>query len=79
MSGSDFIALRVGRKVPEECWVTGQRIACGECGAIFWVIGHRETDGPGVTDKQKEDLEIAIAAEHVDEKFADHLESYEFD
>ena len=78
MTGSNFVALRVGKKMPEDYRKTGQRIACGECGAIFWVIGPRVAVQPGVSDKQKEDLEIAIAAEHFDEKFADHLELYEF-
>jgi len=79
MSSSNFITVRVGKKVPPDYRKTGQRVTCGECGAIFWVVGPIVVVDKCVTDEQIEKLEIAIAREHFDEKFSDHLESYEFD
>jgi hypothetical protein len=79
MSSSNFIASRIGKNIPEDYRKTGQRIACGECSAIFWIIGPRMSNERGVTDEQKDDMEITIAGEHFDEKFSEHLDFYEFD
>jgi hypothetical protein len=75
MPSSNFIAIRVGKKIPESHRKTGQRVNCGECGGIFWVVGPRVLVDKGATDEQIEKLEIAIAGEHFEEKFSDHLES----
>jgi hypothetical protein len=78
MTSSNFMASRVGKRMPVDFRKTGQRFVCGECGAIFSVIGPRVLINMGVTDKQIEHMEIVIAGEHVDDKFSDHLESYDF-
>ena len=78
MTSSDFMASRVGKKIPEDLRKTGQRVVCGECGAMFSVIGPRVLINIGVTAKQIEQMEIVMAGEHVDDKFSEHRESYEF-
>jgi hypothetical protein len=78
MTISNFIASRVGKKIPEDLRKTGQRVACGECGAIFSVFGPRVLINTGVTAKQIKRMEVVIAGEHVHDNFSDHLESYEF-
>jgi hypothetical protein len=49
------------------------------CGATFNIFHHASAVDRGAVPKQIEEVRGILRGEHIDEKFRNHLESYELD
>jgi hypothetical protein len=78
---SNYLAVRVGKKMPDDLRKMELRATCevNECGATFNIFHHVSAVNKGAVPKQIEEVQCILRDEHVDEKFRNHLESYELD
>jgi uncharacterized Zn finger protein (UPF0148 family) len=79
MNTLSFIAIRVGQKPPANYLKTGEHVVCPQCGATFSIARIDALADQKLVRDQITEMEAVLAGEHVDEKFADHLTSYEID
>ena len=78
---SNYLAVRVGKKMPNDFQKMELRATCtaNECGATFNIFHHMRALDKEAVPKQIEEVERILRGEHVDVKFRNHLESYELD
>ncbi len=78
---SNYLAVTVGEKMPEDFRKMDSRVTCevNGCGATFNIFHHASAVDKGAVLKQIEEMKRILRGEHVDEKFRNHLESYELD
>ena len=75
------MAVTVGKKMPEDFRKMESRATCemDGCGATFNIFHHASAVDRGAVPKQIEEVRGILRGEHIDEKFRNHLESYELD
>ena len=79
MSSLSFTAIRVGHKPPANYLKTGEIVVCPECGATFSISRVSAFVAEKLLPDQIAGMKEILGGEHVDDKFSDHLVSYEVD
>jgi hypothetical protein len=79
MSVSNFIAIRVGQKLPVNYRKMEERAICPQCGATFSIAHAKVLADENLAAGQIKEIQEILAGEHVDDKFKDHLVTYEMD
>jgi hypothetical protein len=76
---SNYMAIQRTAGIPSQYREMGNRVTCKACDAEFSIIHFVAMVDEALVQLHTESLEEILSGEHVDEKFLNHLYSYELD